>query len=110
MITNPFRGRAFAQTLAALAALAAGVLLCLAGYVVLWQWMICRIEVPPGYSLLLRYKGPWPFGTVPSAPEGTLVKTDTYGRPLQVGILEAMPGPGTPLLLAAGVRDPARQG
>ena len=30
----------------------------------------------------------------PQAPEGTLVQTDPTGRPLQVGILEAMPGPG----------------
>jgi hypothetical protein len=56
--------------------------------------MICRIEVPAGSSLLVRYKGPWPFGTRPQAPEGTLVQTDAVGRPLQVGILEAMPGPG----------------
>ncbi len=28
------------------------------------------------------------------APEGTLVQTAGAGRPLQVGILEAMPGPG----------------
>src|SRR4029077_12357177 len=55
---------------------------------------ICRIEVPPGYSLLLNYKGPWPVGNVPQAPEGTLVQTDSRGRPLQGGIFEAMPGPG----------------
>ena len=30
----------------------------------------------------------------PQAPEGTLAQTDSPGRPLQVGILEAMPGPG----------------
>jgi hypothetical protein len=64
------------------------------GYIGVWQWMFCRIEVPPGHSLLIRYKGPWPFGTRPQAPEGTLVQTDAAGRPLQVGILEAMPGPG----------------
>ena len=34
----------------------------LVGYLGVWQWMICRIEVPPGSSLLVRYKGPWPFG------------------------------------------------
>ena len=70
------------------------VLLGVVGYLGAWQWTVCRIEVPPGYSLLLRYKGPWPFGGMPQAPEGTLVKTDAAGRPLQVGILEAMPGPG----------------
>ena len=56
--------------------------------------MICRVEVPAGYSLLLRYKGPWPFGTVPQAPEGTLVQTSESGHPLQIGILETMGGPG----------------
>lgn len=66
----------------------------LAAYVGIWKWMICRIEVPPGYSLLLRYRGPWPFETVSKAPEGTLVQTDSSGRPLQIGILENMPGPG----------------
>jgi SPFH domain / Band 7 family len=70
------------------------VLLALVGYNVVWQWMICRIEVPAGYSLLVRYKGPWPFGSSTLAPEGTLVQTAGLGRPIQVGILEAMPGPG----------------
>jgi regulator of protease activity HflC (stomatin/prohibitin superfamily) len=69
-------------------------LLFLVGYVGIWQWVICRVEVPPGYSLLLRYKGPFPFGNAPQAPEGTLAQADRNGRPLQVGILEAMPGPG----------------
>ncbi|MBV8076166.1 MAG: hypothetical protein JO284_07205, partial [Planctomycetaceae bacterium] len=90
-IANFFRGR---PVVPAVAALAAGAVLCLAAYLGVWKWMICRVEVPPGYSLLLRYKGPWPFGSVANAPEGTLVQTDARGRPLQVGILEAMPGPG----------------
>ena len=64
------------------------------GYFGVWQWTICRIEVPPGYSLLVRYKGPWPFGASTQAPEGTLVKTAKDGAPVQVGILEDMPGPG----------------
>ncbi|HEV3165695.1 MAG TPA: SPFH domain-containing protein [Isosphaeraceae bacterium] len=68
--------------------------LFLIGYLGLWQWSVCRIDVPAGYSLLLRYKGPWPFGSATQAPEGTLAKTDEQGRPLQVGVLEAMPGPG----------------
>ena len=72
----------------------AAALVALVGYFGIWKWTICRIEVPPGYSLLLRYKGPWPFGGAAQAPAGTLVKTDAAGRPLQVGILEAMPGPG----------------
>src|SRR5438128_1178372 len=74
--------------------LAAAVLAYVVGYVGIWQWTICRIEVPAGSSLLLRYKGPWPVGNVSQAPEGTLAQTDSHGRPLQVGILETMPGPG----------------
>ena len=78
------------------AGVTAALLVYVVGYVGFWQWSVCRVDVPPGYSLLLRYKGPWPFGStgkqVPT--EGTLVKTDSAGRPLQVGILEAMPGPG----------------
>jgi regulator of protease activity HflC (stomatin/prohibitin superfamily) len=75
-------------------ALAVAALVYLVGYLGIWQWTICRVEVPPGYSLLLNYKGPWPIGNVPQAPEGTLVQIDSRGRPLQVGILESMPGPG----------------
>ena len=56
--------------------------------------MICRIEVPPGYSLLVRYKGPWPFGTKSQGSEGQLVQTDEAGRPRGIGILADMPGPG----------------
>jgi hypothetical protein len=78
----------------AIKAIVAVVFLFVAGYFGLWQWTVCRIEVPPGSSLLVRYKGPWPFGSSTQALEGTLVKTDSAGRPLQVGILEAMPGPG----------------
>ena len=50
------------------------------GYFGIWQWMFCRIEVPPGHSLLVRYKGPWPFGGGTQAPEGTLVKTSAARR------------------------------
>jgi hypothetical protein len=74
--------------------LGAASLLYLVGYVGIWQWMVCRVEVPPGHSLLLNYRGPWPFGDVPQAPQGTLVQIDSNGRPLQVGVLETMPGPG----------------
>jgi regulator of protease activity HflC (stomatin/prohibitin superfamily) len=75
-------------------ALLAAAFLFLIAYFGFWQWTVCRIEVPAGSSLLVRYKGPWPFGASSQAPEGQLVKTDSAGRPLQVGILEAMPGPG----------------
>ena len=70
------------------------VVLGLVGYEAIWKWMICRVEVPPDRSLLVRYKGPWPFGSRDQAPEGSFVQTDSSGRPLQVGILESMPGPG----------------
>ena len=69
------------------------VVLAVVGYFGIWQWVFCRIEVPPGNSLLVRYKGPWPFGASTMAPEGTLVQT-VANRPVQVGILENMPGPG----------------
>lgn len=64
------------------------------GVVLIWDWTICRVDVPPGHSLRLRYKGPFPFGAAKQAPEGTLVTLDKGGRPSMVGILEAMPGPG----------------
>jgi hypothetical protein len=90
-MNHPFR----AQSLGTVAkAFVAVVVLYMVGYLGIWQWMVCRIEVPPGSSLLVRYKGAWPFGSSPQAPEGTLVQTNVVGRPLQVGILEAMPGPG----------------
>lgn len=64
------------------------------GYLGIWQWGLCRREVPAGHSLLLRYKGPFPFGSAPMAAEGTLSKSDSKGRALEIGILEFMPGPG----------------
>lgn len=64
------------------------------GYLGIWQWGLCRREVPAGHSLLLRYKGPFPFGSAPMAAEGTLSKADARGRALEIGILEFMPGPG----------------
>jgi hypothetical protein len=88
---NPLTWRSLRP--AVLGAIAA-LLVYVVGYLGFWQWVVCRIEVPPGFSLLLRYKGPWPFGTAPAVPEGTLVKVDSRGRPLAIGILEAMPGPG----------------
>jgi hypothetical protein len=76
-------------------ALVGVVVAYLIGAVAIWDWMICRVEVPAGKSLRLRYKGPFPFGRVPQAAEGTLVKLDkSSGRPEKVGILEDMPGPG----------------
>ena len=88
---NAFRARSLGYSASAF--VAAGLLLLVA-YIGVWQWMICRIEVPAGYSLLVRYRGPWPFGASTLAPEGTLVQTAGAGRPIQVGILETMPGAG----------------
>lgn len=69
--------------------------LVLVGYFGVWQWMICRVEVPPGQSLLLRYKGPWPFGSTSATTAGTgLVALDDRGRPERPGVIETMPGPG----------------
>jgi regulator of protease activity HflC (stomatin/prohibitin superfamily) len=78
------------------AKVAGGLLaLYLVGYVGIWQWGFCRVEVPPGESLKLRYRGPFPFalGRVDKA-DGTLVKLNASGRPAQIGVLEDMPGPG----------------
>lgn len=80
------------KTLAIAIALTAAYMI---GYVGFWQWTVCRVEVPPGQSLLLRYKGPFPFAlrAIPRT-ENALVTLDDRGRPVGVGILEAMPGPG----------------
>ncbi len=64
------------------------------GYLAIWQWGLCRREVPAGHSLLLRYKGPFPFGSAPMALEGTLAKSNDNGKAIEIGILEFMPGPG----------------
>jgi SPFH domain / Band 7 family len=88
---NAFRAHSLGT---ATKALLVAAFLFVTAYFGVWQWTVCRIEVPPGSSLLVRYKGPWPFGSSTQAPEGQLVKTDSAGQPLQVGILEAMPGPG----------------
>ncbi len=88
---NPFRSLSLSRVAGALLVVA---VLVQVAYFGIWQWIFCRIEVPAGSSLLVRYKGPWPFGNRPQALEGTLVQTDASGRPLQVGILEVMPGSG----------------
>jgi hypothetical protein len=81
----------------AIAGIVAALLVYVVGYVGFWQWTVCRVEVPPGQSLLLRYKGPWPFGATATAAgsgaDAGVVKT-VRGVPERVGILEAMPGPG----------------
>lgn len=70
-------------------------LLLLASYFVVWRWMICRVEVPAGQSLSVRYKGPFPpFLRSVRSSEGKLVKLNSWGFPEAIGVLEEMPGPG----------------
>lgn len=62
-----------------------------------FEWTFNRVYVPEGYSLVMRYKGPpLPFlpGNCPAAAPGQFAKVDDNGRPLQVGILKDMLGPG----------------
>ena len=63
----------------------------------LFQWTFNRVYVPQGHSLVLRYKGPpLPFlpGNRPVAQPGEFAKVDENGRPLEIGILKDMRGPG----------------
>ena len=63
----------------------------------LFQWTFNRVYVPQGHSLVLRYKGPpLPFlpGNRPVAQPGQFAKVDENGRPLEIGILKDMRGPG----------------
>ena len=58
-----------------------------------WQtvaWTVNRISVPPGQSLLLRYKGPLLLGRGQSPRPGYLARRD----PLEVGVMEQLLGPG----------------
>jgi hypothetical protein len=66
----------------------------LIGVILIWDWMICRIEVPAGYSLRLRYKYELPFGGTPGGEHDEMVKLTKSGRPERLGVLEEMPGPG----------------
>lgn len=62
-----------------------------------FHWTFNRIYVPPGYSVIMRYKGPpLPFlpGRRPTAKPGQYAKVDDNGHPLEVGILKEMLGPG----------------
>jgi hypothetical protein len=54
------------------------------------NWSINRVFVPPGKSLLLRYKGPLLLGRGHSPQPGQLARRE----PLEVGVLMEMPGPG----------------
>jgi len=61
------------------------------------EWGYNRIYIEEGESLLLRYKGPpLPFlpGGRPPATPGQFAKVDADGKPLELGILEQLRGPG----------------
>lgn len=62
-----------------------------------FQWSFNRVYVPQGHSLVLRYKGPpLPFlpGNKPVARPGQFAQVDENGRPMEIGILKEMRGPG----------------
>ena len=64
------------------------------GVLLIWDWMLCRVEVPAGYSIRLRYKYQLPFGGEPNGEHDDLVRLTKSGRPERLGVLEEMPGPG----------------
>ena len=77
--------------------LAVPVVLLLVFGLELFQWTFNRVYVPQGHSMVLRYKGPpLPFlpGNRPVAKTGQFAKVDENGRPMEIGILKEMRGPG----------------
>lgn len=77
--------------------LAVPVVLVLIFGLEIFQWAFNRVYVPQGHSLVLRYKGPpLPFlpGNKAVAQPGQFAKVDENGRPLEIGILKEMRGPG----------------
>lgn len=69
-------------------------LLVLAVVAAAFHWTIDRVYVRPGESLLLIYKGPLLFGSRKTAQAGHFARVDQRGRPLEVGVLEQLRGPG----------------
>lgn len=63
------------------------------GYELIWRWGVCRVYVPEGKSLLVRYKGNLLWRNPPMA-EGDFARVDDDGHPQEVGILRDMVGPG----------------
>ena len=53
-----------------------------------FNWFVCRVYVPEGYSLLLRYKGPLLLGSANEPEVGRLAREG------EIGVLEEMRGPG----------------
>jgi hypothetical protein len=60
-----------------------------------WRWTVDRVYVHEGESIMLRYKGPLVFriGLKNAAP-GQFAQVTESGKPLEVGIIEQMRGPG----------------
>lgn len=61
-----------------------------------FNWTVNRVYVEPGKSLVLRYKGPLLIGLRKAAVPGHFAKVDPKNpdRPLEIGILEQLRGPG----------------
>ncbi|MGB7325484.1 MAG: SPFH domain-containing protein [Rubripirellula sp.] len=51
-------------------------------------WFLCRVYVPDGHSLLLRYKGPLVIHTASEPEAGRLARKG------EIGVMEEMRGPG----------------
>ncbi len=86
-----------ARTLLSRAGMAVPAFLLLVIAYEMFEWTFNRTYVPEGSSLVMRYKGPpLPFlpGNRPPAISGQFAKVDEHGRPLEVGILKDMLGPG----------------
>ena len=85
----------FAGRPAAVLAIIAGLAIGFGWFFVEWTWN--RIYVPEGYSLRLRYQGP-PLpvlpGGRPPAEGGQFAKVSESGKPLELGVLAEMVGPG----------------
>jgi len=83
MSTDTSSRFALARPIVALAVLA----------LIAWQmvdWGINRVFVPPGKSLLLRYKGPLIFGSRNAPKPGHLASLEK----MEVGVMQEMLGPG----------------
>lgn len=60
-----------------------------------FHWLVDRVYVEPGHSLLLEYRGlPIPGFNAEPAEAGHYAKVNESGSPLQVGVLADMRGPG----------------
>jgi regulator of protease activity HflC (stomatin/prohibitin superfamily) len=77
------------RTKSSLAAMLLGVvLLAFIGYEA-FLWTVCRVYVPEGQSLLLRYKGPLIF-----TMGNKYAAHDHFASEGEIGVNEKMPGPG----------------